>query len=302
MNTRWFLIVNPTAGNGNFNSLWKEIKTTLEEKNIVYDYKKTTHTSHEIELIKAAVNEGYTNFIAVGGDGTLHHIVNGIMLQKKIATTKITVAVIPLGTGNDWVKTYNIPKNISKTIDLIKNKKTIHQDIGLLKLANKTVFFNNIAGIGYDAYVVKKLQKLKKLGSIAYLISGLKGLIFYKKNIFKIEINGTIIETKSLMTVFGICKYSGGGMLLTDYKDSSDGLLDVTIVKNLTFIDLLINLKKLYTGVLIKHPKVTTLTTNELKITPSDLKNTFIQADGELIGTGEVSITICKQAIQFVIP
>lgn len=104
------------------------------------------------------------------------------------------------------------------------------------------------------------------------------------------------------MTVFGISKYSGGGMLITDYKDSSDGLLDITIVKNLTFIDLIINLKKLYTGMLIKHPKVTTLTTNELKITPSDLKNIYIQADEEFIGTGEVNITICKQAIQFIIP
>lgn len=303
MNNSWFLIVNPTAGNGNFNKQWNEIKNELEKKHIKYTFKKTEHASHEITIVTEAIKKGYINFISVGGDGTLHHVVNGIMFQKHIHTTKITIAVIPLGTGNDWIKTYFIPKSIKKAIQLIKEKNTVYQDIGFLELNNTSVYFNNIAGIGYDGYVVNKLKKLKRFGSIAYLLSGLYGLLFYKKTNFKIKINNTIIKTKCLMTVFGICKYSGGGMLVTDYKDSSNGLFDISIAKNITFLDLLWNLHKLYNGSFIKHTKIETHTTDKLTITPTSLHNkTYIQADGELIGTGKVKVTMCKQAIQFVIP
>lgn len=298
----WFLIVNPTAGNGNFDKLWLEIKHELKIQQLEYSFVLTEYHKHEIDLVHKAINKGYKNIISVGGDGTLHHIINGIMTQKKVQTNEITVGIIPLGTGNDWIKTYNISKNIKKAIILIKKRNTIYQDIGYLKLKNTSAYFNNVAGIGYDGYVVNKLNKLKRFGSIAYLISGISGLVLYKKPTFTIAVNNQIITSKCLMTLFGICKYSGGGMQLTDYKSTNDGLLDVSIVKNLTFLNLLFNVPKLYNGLITNHKKVDTYLSTELLITPKNLdKNIYIQADGELIGTGSVKVTICKQAIQFVI-
>ena len=137
---------------------------------------------------------------------------------------------------------------------------------------------------------------------IAYLLSGIAGLFLYKKTTFNIEIEGKLIQTKCLMTLFGICKYSGGGMQLTDYKYSNDGLFDITITKNLVFFDLIKNLKKLYNGLIIKHKKVETHISKKLLITPKSSNNLpFIQADGELIGQGKVTATIIKQAIRFII-
>ena len=196
---------------------------------------------------------------------------------------------MPLGTGNDRIKTYKTPNNVQKTIQIIRNKNT--------------VYFNNVAGIGYDAYVVNNLKKLKRLGSIAYLLSGLKGIISYKKKAFKITVNNTIIETKFLMTVFGIGKYSGGDIQFTNYQDASNGLLNITVVKNMTFLNLLINIHKLYNGMLITHKEVSIFSSKQIKVVPNFSKRkTYIQADGEIIGTGEVKVSIHKQAIQFVVP
>ena len=298
----WFVIANPFSGNKKLSKNWKEIEQLLNEKNIDFSYAFTAHSKHEIELVHTAIQQGYRNIISVGGDGTLHHVVNGIMTQRYVKTSDITIGVIPLGTGNDWIKTYNIPNDIEKTIDLIQQKNTILQDIGHLELDNTTAFFNNVAGIGYDGYVVNKLNKLKRFGPIAYLISGIAGLFLYKKTIFNIEIDNKLIETKCLMTLFGICKFSAGGMQLTDYKESTDGLFDITIAKNLSLIDLILNIKKLYNGLITEHKKVETYVSNTLLITPKSVKNQpFIQADGELIGQGKVKASVIKNAIQFVI-
>ena len=296
----WFLIANPTAGNGNFSKQWKEIQLHLKRKNIEYFFAFTKHSNHEIDLVQNAIKKGFRNIISVGGDGTLHNVVNGIMLQRYVKTSDITIAIIPLGTGNDWIKTYNIPNNIKKAIHIISKKTTLLQDIGKITSDNKLTYFNNVAGLGYDGYIVYKLKSLKKLGGISYLLAGIYGLLFYKKSIFKIIFNDKIIETNCLMTIIGICKYSGGGMQFTKDVDTTDGLLDITIAKNLTFLDLVLNLPKLYSGKIVEHKKVATYKTKEITVIPVNSKP-FIQADGELIDTGKVQIKLIEKAIQFII-
>ena len=304
MNTDWFLIVNPTSGNGKSKKSWQHISTLLTNQGIRFSFAFTKYSKHESVLVQNAIKNGFTKIISVGGDGTLHHIVNGIMSQNFVETNTIQLAVIPIGTGNDWVKTYNIPAKIEKSISIIKNEHTILQDIGVLKTENNALtYFNNVAGIGYDGYVVNKLKKLKRFGGIAYLLSGIAGLLFYKKSDFNIEVEGKVITEKCLMTIFGICKFSGGGMQFTKDVNPSDGLLDITIAKNFSFLDLVINLPKLYNGKIVNHKKVTTYKTKSIKVSPkSSSEKPFIQADGELINSGSVEVTIKEKAIQFVIP
>ena len=296
----WFIIANPTSGNRNFSKLWKEIQQLLKNKNLDYSFAFTQFSKHEITLVQNAIKIGFRNIISVGGDGTLHHVVNGIMTQRYVKTSDITISVIPLGTGNDWIKTYNIPTDIKEVVEVIYKKNIIAQDIGVLKSLNTVTYFNNVAGLGYDGYVVSKLKSLKKFGSISYLIAGFYGMLFYKKSNFNIKINNKVIESDCLMVVFGICKYSGGGMQFTEKINTSSGLLNVTIVKNFTLLDLIINLPKLYSGEIVNHKKVSTYKTKEIEVSLKKTKP-FIQADGELIGAGNVSVTIIEKAIQFVI-
>ena len=297
----WFVIANPTSGNRNFSKQWKEIQQLLKHKNLDYSFAFTQFSKHEVELVQDAIQKGFKNIISVGGDGTLHHVVNGIMMQRYVKSSDITIAVIPLGTGNDWIKTYAISKNIEKSIEYVYQKKTYLQDIGVLKTTNQLTYFNNVAGLGYDGYIVNKLNKLKKFGAIAYLLSGLAGLFLYKKTVFKIIIDGKIIEENCLMTLFGICKFSGGGMQFTKDVKMNDGFLDISVVKNFNFLDILLNIKKLYNGKIVDHRKIETYKTKQIKVIPLRVKP-FIQADGELIDSGEVDVTIIEKAIRFVIP
>jgi diacylglycerol kinase family enzyme len=173
MSMSWFIIVNPSSGNRNISEQWEEIQQLLKTKKIDFSFAFTQFSKHEIELVDKAIQNGFRNIISIGGDGTLHHVVNGIMQQRYVKTSDITIAVIPQGTGNDWIKTYNIPNDIEKAIEIISKKKTILQDIGVLETENNIVsYFNNVAGLGYDGYIVNKLKTLKRFGSIAYLLSG----------------------------------------------------------------------------------------------------------------------------------
>ena len=294
----FFIVVNPHSGNSNFKKSWEKITYILKLKNINFSYSFTEYRKHEVILVDKAIEQGYRNIISVGGDGTLHHVVNGIMKQRYIKTSKIKLGVIPLGTGNDWIRTYNIPNSIEKSIDVILKNTTVLQDIGCITLLNgKKEYFNNLAGTGYDGYVVKNLNYLKKMGSLAFLVSGLYSLFSYKKTKYKIIINNKTINEQCLMILFGICKYSGGGLRVTKDPNPKDGLLDITIVKNISFLYLLFNIPKLYNGDIIHHRKVSNYKTRELKIL--DNYNSTIEADGEIIGNGSLNVTIIRKALQF---
>jgi len=295
----WFLIVNPSAGNTNFRKSWICIQSLLKTKEIFFSFAFTQYTKHELVLVDEAIKQGYRNFISVGGDGTLHHVVNGIMMQRYTKTSNIKLGVIPLGTGNDWIRTYKIPNSIEKAINVIINNTVIFQDIGCITLASgKKEYFNNLAGIGYDGYVVKNLKYLKKIGSIAFLLSGLYSLLSYRKKKYSITIGDETLKEECLMIIFGICKYSGGGLRVTKYPNPTDGLLDITIVKKFSFFNLLFNLHKLYNGNIVHHKKVDNYKVKELNIIND---NSIIEADGEIVGTGSLKVHIIPNAIQFLI-
>ena len=299
----FFIIVNPSSGNTNFKKSWETITYFLKLKNINFSYSFTEYRKHEEILVDKAIKQGYRNIISVGGDGTLHHVVNGIMKQRYIKTSKMKLGVIPLGTGNDWIKTYNIPNSIEKSINVIVKNTTVLQDIGCITLLNgKKEYFNNLAGTGYDGYIVNKLTSLKKIGSIAFLISGLYGLFFYKNKKYEIKINNLSLNKKCLMILIGLCKYSGGGLQITKNPNPLDGLLDVTVVKNFSFFELLFNIPNLYNGKIVNHKKVINYKTKKIIVKNISNNSSFIEADGEIIGINSFYISIMPKAIKFLIP
>ncbi|KAB8152090.1 YegS/Rv2252/BmrU family lipid kinase [Kordia sp. TARA_039_SRF] len=298
----WFLIVNPTSGSFSRKRKWTQITAAFEANELPYDFTFTQKPQHEYELVLEALQKGYRKFVCVGGDGTLHHIVNGLMQQQQVSLEEIKLAVIPLGTGNDWVKTYKIPTNIAKAVQIIKDEHTVFQDIGKLSLLQEptTVFFNNVAGLGFDGYVVKRNERLKFLGPMSFLVSTVLGLISYKASEFTITSKEKEITSKSLLTIVGICQFSGGGMQLTKDVDPTDGLFDVSMAKRFSFWTLIRNVVRLFNGKIVNHPEVETFKTDAITIETSQ-KNTYIQADGELIGTGGFVAEILSKKLQFVV-
>lgn len=299
----WFVIINPTSGNGKAKSLWPKIKQLLNEHDFEFVFEFTKSSIHTVDLVHKAVNQGFERFICVGGDGTIHNTVNGIMSQTKVPSSSIKVGVIPIGTGNDWVKTYHIPKDIKKAIRIIKKGIIRQQDVGKIELLDaqeQHVYFNNLAGVGFDGYVVSKVAKYKHFGALAYLIGALWGMFSFSNFRAEVFLGSDKIKTRSLMVLIGLCKYSGGGMQLTKFMDPADGLFDISIAKNFSKLDILLNMSKLFNGSIVKHTNVETYNTSIITVYCQDTLNMpFIQADGELIGTGNFKVSIIPQAFSF---
>lgn len=298
----WFVIINPASGNGRSKKKWPVIKKLLDEYGFDFDFAFTKHANNSTEIAQNTIEKEFRNIISVGGDGTLHNIVNGVMRQIKVPSTNISIGVVPIGTGNDWIKTHNIPKDIEKAIQLIKNGNTKIQDVGKIELINqgkKPVYFVNLTGIGFDGYVVNRMQKYKRFGALSYLIGALLGLLSFKNFHSQVVLNSEEISEKTLMVLIGLCKYSGGGMQLTNAPNPFDSLFDITIAQNFSKFDVLLNLPKLFNGKITSYKKVMSFKTTSIEITTQEEGCSYIQADGELIGKGFLKATIIPKAFRF---
>ncbi|NCP88836.1 MAG: diacylglycerol kinase family lipid kinase [Flavobacteriales bacterium] len=303
LSKKWLVILNPTSGNGKSKRKWPEIKRLLEEHQFNYHLVVTEYPKHSITLVHDYVDMGFRHIICVGGDGTLHNIINGIMSQNKIPTHTIHVGMIPIGTGNDWVKTHKISTNIHAAIKTILQGNVLCQDIGKITFTTQKsnpVYFNNLAGIGFDGYVVGKSNRFKNLGRFSYFLGALIGLLSYKNFSVDIFINSKVhYSGTTLMTIVGLCKYSGGGMILTKDANAFDGLFDVSIAKNLSKLEIIKNLRYLFNGKITNHEKILSLKTKAISLEIHGKDFTFVQADGELLGQGNVKIHLIEKAFSF---
>ncbi len=304
MQQKWYVIINPTSGNGASKKKWPNIYKELVNQNIDFEFVFSEYEKHVSILIQNAIKKGFKKLICVGGDGTLHNFVNAVLSLNTLDIKTIKIGIIPIGTGNDWVKTYGISKNYKEAIKIIKAEKVILQDIGKIQIldSGKEVFFNNLAGIGFDGYVVNKVHKYKNLGSLAYLVGALISIFSYKKPLLEITFNNTFLKNKTLLLFIGICNFCGGGMKLTQNPNSTDGLFDISFVENISLFQLLINIPGLFNGNITNHKIVKNYKTSKLQITVLDKQETYIQADGEIIGSGSFIVSILPEAVCFIVP
>ena len=127
--SEWMVIVNPNACGGKVLTRWDEISRLLKAEGIDFKSEFTTHRYHAVELTIRALRLGYRKFVALGGDGTIHEIINGVFHQQSVSPADVTMAVIPVGSGNDWSRSNSIPFDLSQAINVISEGKTILQDV-----------------------------------------------------------------------------------------------------------------------------------------------------------------------------
>jgi len=107
----WWIILNPQAGNGRAAQSREAIEELLIKQGFTYYLVETTHKKQAYDLVKIGVEKGYRHIMAIGGDGTNNEVVNGILRQNLIPATQLSYTILPLGTGNDWIKQHKIPAN-----------------------------------------------------------------------------------------------------------------------------------------------------------------------------------------------
>lgn len=303
----WFVIVNPTSGAGHGLKDYPKIAKLLRDNQIFHDAVFTEHQYHATELAVEAVNKGYRKIIVVGGDGTLNEVVNGLFIQKQCEPKDIRLAVIAVGTGNDWVRTFGIPSHYSEAIRAIKEGKTFLQDVGAVSYTEskftQTRYMVNVAGLGFDAYVISIFNHWKAKGYKGrwlYIASILKAYFKYKSSGVKITVDGNQIFNNLLFSMaVGICKYNGGGVQQLPKAVADDGLLDITLIKPLHWWHIVFRLRRLFDGGIysIGHVKHAQGKHIRIESTPP----IRLECDGELMGYTDVEISVVPQAISVVV-
>ncbi|MBR5807908.1 MAG: diacylglycerol kinase family lipid kinase [Alistipes sp.] len=307
MSERWFVIVNPISGGGKGLTDFPKISHLLRESGIEHDPVFTEHRYHATELSVEAANRGYRKLIVVGGDGTLNEVVNGLFIQKQCQPKDILLAVIAVGTGNDWVRTFGIPRNYSAVVRAIKEGHSYLQDVGKVTYTESKVqqtrYMANVAGLGFDAYVIKIFNHLKLKGykgKWLYIYSLLKGYFTAKPAGVTIEVDGKVIYNRLLLSLaVGICRYNGGGIQQLPRAVANDGLLDLTIIRPVHWWHVVFRAKRLFNGDIYSIGHIHHAQGKEVKITSAP--PIPVETDGELQGVSPVSISVVQQAIRCVV-
>ncbi len=297
------LIINSSAQGGKGQKQWPAIAKALDQTGIPYEHFFTEKRGHAISLTKELALEGKRNFVVVGGDGTLNEVINGICGQDQIPIQEFLLACIPLGSGSDWIKSHSIPSHLEKAIQLLKNPQIIEHDVGKVTYnQNEVRYFINVAGLAFDAFVVQRIDKhaLKGfLGHLIYLYGLLVSLNKYSCPPFSFTVNNETIEGSYFCLNVGICKYSGGGMLLVPEANPKDALFDITVIKKMGLLEVLRNLPYLYNGKILKHKK--TMHFRSSSITINTIKeNIPVEVDGEFIGHTPVEFSLLKDKIKVI--
>ena len=301
------VIVNPKAGSGRGLKDWPVISNQMYDSGLNFTCVFTAHKYHAVELTVKAINDGFRNIVAVGGDGSIHEVVNGIFIQKAVPTTEVSLAVIPTGTGNDWIRMYGISKTYSEAVRSLAEKRSILQDVARVTFYETRVkhvrYMANVAGLGYDAVVNLKYNNLKdegKQGKMLYLRSTFNTFMKFRSKHFKISADGRpFYEGMVFSGAVGIGQYNGGGMQQTPNALVNDGLMDLTIIRKMSKFRVLRNFKLLYSGNIYSNPKVIFTQAKEIEI--STIPETRIEIDGEAVGFSPFTFELVPHSIRVVV-
>jgi YegS/Rv2252/BmrU family lipid kinase len=301
----WQVILNPHAGGRKGAHDQTLMEQLLKKAEIRYQLTISQFPGHAVDIARDLVRNGATHLIVAGGDGTLNEIVNGIFLAGERNGNEITLGMLPVGTGNDWIKTFGIPDNYQKAIDIIKENKTVLQDVGeitwLMEGLTGKRYFVNIAGFGFDALVAKNANILKAKGITGirvYIHSLLSGYLNYKSCITNITIDGTNLEADLFSASIGIGKFNGGGMMQVPEANPLKGLFHITLIRKIGIWGILTNFKGLYSGRFIRDNRVSTHSGKEVRITSGiPLPG---EADGETLGAGSFTIRMIAHRLRVI--
>ncbi|UCG54556.1 MAG: diacylglycerol kinase family lipid kinase [Dehalococcoidia bacterium] len=293
------VIVNPVAGASTTYRKWPKISSLLRRIGLPFEFQYTEGVGHAIELAREAANNGCQFLVAVGGDGTVHEVANGILLSEDL--NEATIGIISTGTGGDFIRSAGIDRDYIKACSSLTGVKRRLVDVGIVEYykdgQQHKRFFVNSSGVGFDAAVAETSNQLPKFlgGTIPYIVGLLKSLLGYKNKSVTISMNHRTETKRILSVVVANGCYFGGGMRVAPLAYIDDGLLDVISVGDMGKLELLRAFPTIYRGTHINHPKVEIAKTTQVKIESAE--RFLVHADGEFLGEGPVSFGLIPSAL-----
>jgi len=284
-------IINPIAGRKRGEKVIPELGEILARKNILHSIEVTTYAREALELARRAA-QNFDVVVAVGGDGTVNEVANGIINSGK------ALGVIPIGSGNDFVKMFNIPHDLESAIDILIAGKNQTIDVGKISTyemeseqPQESRYFVNGVGIGFDAAVAYESTRMKHLTGLPLYVTALfRTLVKFKTPSVQMNFNDISLNGKHFLIAVGNGTCAGGGFYLTPNAKIDDGLLDICAVDDVSISRVLQVFPKALKGEHIKYPEVKTFQTNKFMVRSQD--RLIIHADGEIISQNAQRVEI----------
>jgi diacylglycerol kinase (ATP) len=302
---RFLAIVNPAAGGGRSAKLAGPALARLREKGLHVDVIASTAPGHASELAREAYQQGYRQFIAVGGDGTAHEILNGVfapsIAQSHFAPPRVSIGFLPLGTGNSFLRDFG-PKDAERSIQALVDRRTRAIDVLRLTHTSGQTFSLNLISVGFTANVGAFTNRyLKPFGAIGYLlgvfvrIAQLRGQTF----VLRCDNDKDWDRRPCLFLSFNNSKYTGGDMLIAPQADPHDGLIEFVHWGPLGRLATVRMLPTLYDGSHIKHPLASRRSVRHVEFSFSGPVDVII--DGEVASLDCRSLDILPGAVDIYI-
>ena len=304
----WKVIVSSRSGGGKALKDWPLIENLLNNKGINFIASLTDHAYHAIELARKAVREGFRKLLVVGGDGAMHEVINGLYGQQDVSPSEVTVALVPVGSGNDWARFHGIPFDYAGAVGLVASaaSHTLAQDVARVdtSMDGKPYcrYMINIGGLGMDSEVCHRFDLAKERGHAGdkqYLKSLLTGFLSYRCLPFRIAVDGQdFYEGPAYSVALGLGRYCGGGMMQTPEAIPDDGLIDLTVVGKLSKLQFLGKVPSLLHGTIFRNKEVVHTRGRQIDIAAAPYS--YMEVDGEAVGVTPVHISVIPKGVKVV--
>jgi YegS/Rv2252/BmrU family lipid kinase len=294
--------VNPAAENGSTGRRWPELARRAASLGLRGDALFSEGPGHLGELARAAADGGAPLLVAVGGDGTVNEVAQGLAGRDGVE-----LAVIARGTGWDFVRTYGIPRRLEDAVAVALEGRPRTIDLGRASYrtwagARAESYFANIASAGMSGAIAKRANETSKAlgGKVSYLWATLAVFSRWRNDEVRVTVDGETRSGRMHDVVVANGRYFGGGMMICPEAEPDDGLFDVLTIGDLTKRDLLLTLPKTYRGRHLPHPKAELLRGAVVEIeTGTPLP---VELDGEQPGTTPARFEIVPQALSLRVP
>jgi diacylglycerol kinase (ATP) len=298
-------LVNPASANGSTQKAWPEIAHRAAAAGLEGQTLFSEGPGGIARVAERAAGMGAKRIVAVGGDGTVNEAVNGLLAVG--AGKEVELAVIPRGTGTDFVRTFKIPTKLDQAIALARDGKVREIDAGRVAYrawdgSDGSAYFANIASAGMSGAVARRANATSKAlgGKASFLWATLAVFAGWRNAEVAVDVDETHREGSMLDVIVANCEWLGGGMHMTPKAEPDDGLFDVLLIGDITKRDLVQTLPKIYRGTHLPHPKAEELRGRSVRVdAPTPLP---IELDGEQPGTTPATFEVVPRALRLVVP
>ena len=251
-----------------------------------------------------AAGDGAEQVVAVGGDGTLNEVANGLLALE---AERPELAVIPFGTGMDFARSHGIPRKLDAAVEVALHGAVATIDAGRVRYrawdgAEGEAYFANIASAGMSGAVARRANETTKAlgGRVSFFAALVRVFAGWRNTELDVEVAGQRRSGKITNLIVANGRYQGGGMLIAPESVPDDGLFDVLVIGDITKRDFLLNVGKIYRGTHLTHPKIELL--RGARVSVDGLVPVPIELDGEQPGTTPASFEVVPAALRLRVP